>query len=246
MRRRTTRHRGRKDLPPPANAGAPVLPPTELPSGYGRSRLTVLEVDPFHLYAYWEVTPKDKARAQRALPDVASCWVLRFHDASPAPEMPFDVPVDLPCASWYIHVWADAKTYVAEIGPKDAQGRFFALCRSNVVSTSRATPSPLVAPRWGRVERNAQGQAVLLPEPAPAAGVEETLKPLDPVAPSLSPPSPLVQPAPEAPPGKTRRRRPVAHPATTDAVPSAFPAPATPVEFGLSSGLWPRPDGPRS
>jgi hypothetical protein len=133
-------------------APLPAGPPTELPARYGRTRVTLMEVDPFHLYAYWEVTPKDKARALEALPGTATSWALRFHDVGWAFGPSFDVAIDLPSASWYVEVWADEKSYAVEIGPQDARGNFVAVVRSNIVRTARATPSLRDAPRWGKVE----------------------------------------------------------------------------------------------
>ncbi len=125
--------------------------PTELPSSYGRTRLTLMEIEPFWIYAYWEVTPQDFRSACKQLggdADTGIEWVLRFYDITRAPFPAgkvydhFDVPVDLRAGNWYVNLWSGDKTYFAEIGPRSGAGRFLAIRRSNVVCVPRAGPPP--------------------------------------------------------------------------------------------------------
>jgi hypothetical protein len=114
------------------------------------NRLTLLEVDPWRVHAYWTVAEADLAAARAALgasgPDAP--LVLRFADLSPgapegaAPHPRFDVEVERARNSWYVGLWRDAKHYVAELGLRVPDGRFVALVRSNEVVTPRAGPSP--------------------------------------------------------------------------------------------------------
>ena len=58
---------------------------SELPASYGRTRLVVLPIDPFHVHAYWEVTEKDRLAVMKRLDPMGASrlsWVLRFHDVS--------------------------------------------------------------------------------------------------------------------------------------------------------------------
>ncbi len=127
----------------------PPQEPTELPSSYGRTRLTLMEIEPFWIYAYWEVTPQDFRSACDQLGDAGPGigWVLRFYDITGAP-FPgnahdyFDVPVDLKAGNWYINLWSGDKSYFAEIGPRSGAGRFLAVSRSNVICVPRAGPPP--------------------------------------------------------------------------------------------------------
>ena len=176
----------------------PEEPPAELPSRYGRTRVTLMEVDPLHIYACWEVTPEDEERAVRALPGRPTSWALRFHDQEAGGV--FDIPIELASACWYVELWADEKTYVAEIGPLDAKGTFFPVCRSNAARTPRATPAPRYEPRWTN----------------PARGPAEDVRP-------------PVEPEAVAPAKALKRRR--------------GRGAKAPASFGLSSGLWGRPNG---
>src|SRR5713226_67064 len=56
----------------------------ELPDRYGRTELVLMVVDPFLLFAYWEVTPEGLGQAQDALgAEMAGARaVLRFYDIS--------------------------------------------------------------------------------------------------------------------------------------------------------------------
>src|SRR5213592_1222540 len=53
----------------------------ELPDHYGRTELVLMVVDPFLLFAYWEVTPESLGQAQDALGAEmeGARAVLRFH-----------------------------------------------------------------------------------------------------------------------------------------------------------------------
>lgn len=114
---------------------------TDLPETYGRTRLTLMEVDPFHLYAYWEVTSEDWRRAGR----ISGAWILRFHEGDGGR---FDVPIDPTSPHRYLEFPRDERAFVAEIGVVDVDGAFIPLCRSNAVSTPRSTPARRYDPRW--------------------------------------------------------------------------------------------------
>lgn len=125
----------------------------ELPRAYGCSRVVLLAVDPFHVHAYWEVTPADRRRALDQLDAQSPTWALRFHDVTSAGGEEtdvggsFDVPVDLAADSWYVELWSSDRTYFVELGPRSGAG-FVAVCRSNSEHVPRAEPSPRYEPRW--------------------------------------------------------------------------------------------------
>jgi hypothetical protein len=120
------------------------------------SHLTLLEIDPWRLHAYWNVTEDEIAAARARMPHDfggggdKSALVLRFTDLSPdtgqaAHHPHFDIEVEGASNNWYIDLWRDAKNYSAELGPKAADGTFIALVRSNEVVTPRGGPSPELA-----------------------------------------------------------------------------------------------------
>jgi len=122
------------------------------------SRLTLLEIDPWRVHAYWNV-PEDEIAAIRArLPHhfgsgvSEPALVLRFTDLSPdtseaAHHPHFDIEVEGASNNWYIDLWRDAKHYSAELGLKAGDGTFIALVRSNEVVIPRGGPSPELAYR---------------------------------------------------------------------------------------------------
>ena len=125
-----------------------VTPPADLPAAYGQTRLTLLDVDPFHIHAAWELTPRARAAAEKSLiaKAMAFVWVLRFYDEEDG--QTFDVPVNPDAGSWYVELWAADKTYHAELGPCAMPGDFVAVCLSNTVTTPPAAPVPPQEPQW--------------------------------------------------------------------------------------------------
>jgi len=128
----------------------------DLPESYGRTRLTLMEVDPFHLYAYWDVAREDWVRANA----VSNAWVLRFHDG----DLNFDVPIDPTTPHKYLEFPRDDRCLVAEIGVRDARGAFVGLCRSNALRTPRAAPSSRYEPVWMNRASLAGAAALEAPE----------------------------------------------------------------------------------
>ena len=136
-----------------------AVPPTELPTAYGQTRLTLLDVDPFTVHAAWEITPRDRAAAEKKFgaPATAYIWVLRFHDERDGSA--FDIPINPDAHSWYVQLLAADKTYHAELGPYAVPGEFVAVCRSNTITTPPAAPAPPQEPRWLAVTAGLDGAA---------------------------------------------------------------------------------------
>jgi hypothetical protein len=140
-------------------ARSPDSPPdADLPASYGRTRLILMDVEPYWLFAYWEITPDDRRAFNRYFSDTAGNeWVLRFYDltglpgSSPGDCEYFDLPVDPTAGNWYVNLWAGGKTYIAELGVRLGNGRFGPLCRSNSVQVPPAGPPPDAEPRWIQV-----------------------------------------------------------------------------------------------
>jgi hypothetical protein len=160
----------------PQGAGLKEL--TELPSGYGHTRLTLMPIDPYHIHAYWEVTPHDRETTMTRLgPKGAKArWVLRFYDVTyidfdgTNAHVYFDQPIDLIAGNWYVELWSSEKTYCADIGALAPSGQFESACRSNFVQVPRAEASTDYRPEWLRVEGNFDKvqAAVIAAESSPA------------------------------------------------------------------------------
>jgi hypothetical protein len=169
----SARRKPRRSRTPHVAAQPPIQQLTELPAHYGYTRLIMMEIDPYQVHAFWEVTERDQEEAVARLGadnDVIH-WVLRFYDVtrSNAQETTFkscmDVQVDLVPGNWYVNPPAHDRSYYAELGPLSADGRFEAICRSNIVHIPRAKPSAIYEPQWLRVDSDL---APLDPVPEPS------------------------------------------------------------------------------
>ncbi len=152
-----------------------LAPETGLPVAYGQTRLILLDVDPFHVHAAWELTPQDRAAAEQKYTDTptAFVWILRFHDEGDGSS--FDIPIDPAARSWYVELWAADKTYHAELGLRPAHGAFVPVCCSNTITTPPAAPAPEQEPQWlavaGALE---QAQVVGAPAMEEEAGGQQS------------------------------------------------------------------------
>jgi len=127
----------RRDGPDP---GLPI------PDRYGRDRLVLMVQDPFHVFAYWEVTPETAAGAQAAAgPHAATVLLIETPNGQESRE------VDLAGGNYYLAV-APATAYAAQLAVRDAQGRLHVLARSNRVTTPAANVSTRQDEAWMTVD----------------------------------------------------------------------------------------------
>lgn len=141
--------------PVPAPAGF------ELPERYGEDKLALLVRDPWWIYAYWETTPEREREVLHQI-ERSACLparqgsssqskVLRVYDVTDKP-LPdhhsfFDIEIGF-AGNWYVDVGRPDREWVAEIGFRKRDGRFFALVRSNVVRTPRFGVSDVCDEEW--------------------------------------------------------------------------------------------------
>ena len=137
-----------------ASASAPAAAPRRdgpdpglpIPDRYNRDRLVLMVQDPFHVFAYWEVTPETAAGARAAAGDHgATVLLLETPNGQESRE------VDLTGGNYYLSV-APGTTYAAQLAVRDAQGRLHILARSNRVSTPAATVSTRQDEAWMTVD----------------------------------------------------------------------------------------------
>ncbi len=142
--------------PPTAmHAGVSFAPVFELPAHYGDDKIVLLVRDPWWIYAYWEVTEGRQARAREEIrrqglePDKLALRVYDVTGASiEAPRSFFDIEVVFLASNWYIDVGIPDRDWVAELGLRTRDGRFFPLVRSNVVRTPRFGVSDVIDEEW--------------------------------------------------------------------------------------------------
>ncbi|RJQ42148.1 MAG: DUF4912 domain-containing protein [Nitrospiraceae bacterium] len=122
-----------KGFAPAQEYGVAVTAKKALPVEYGEDRITLMTVDPWKLFAYWEVK-------ENTLSKVKGTLVLRVYDVTGIyfdgknANLVFDVPVFGRIGDSYIGVGPD-KAFVVDIGAVSKAGEFVAMARSNQAST---------------------------------------------------------------------------------------------------------------
>ncbi len=166
------------------------------------TELVLLEVNPHRAHAYWNIDVEDFRAAQKRTGLEHAPLVLRLYDITDGtpPERAitaFDIEIQGLQGHWYVDLWKDGRTHVADLGFRDASGRLVPLARSNPVSTPSASPSP---DYHTAALDTAQGQATdLAAEPAlPVVAGDSPVRPEPLVSagiPELPQPPPLNAPA---------------------------------------------------
>jgi hypothetical protein len=143
---------------PARNLAAQV--PKNLSTGYGKDRIVVMVRDPYWLQCYWELTHRAMQRAEAAL---SQDWhtakpILRLLDVSSrditsvTESIVRDIPIHGGCNNWYIEVANPPRSYRIDIGYLGKRGQFYALARSNVVTTPRAGVSDRIDGNWSDID----------------------------------------------------------------------------------------------
>jgi len=121
-----------------------------------KDRLVVMVRDPYWLHAHWELSRSGVDRAQAALGQEwhAVRAVLRLVEVADAGttsavETPIrDIDIHGGVNNWYLDVQEPPKSFRVDIGYLTASGRFYALARSNVVTTPRAGSKDHIDQNW--------------------------------------------------------------------------------------------------
>ncbi len=122
----------------------------DLPWSYGETKLVLMPVDPYLIYAYWDFSPDD----WKAIQDKREQVVLRIYDVTMIQfngtnaHNFFDVPITLEAQCWYIPIWSAEKSLCAAIGWRLSDGTLRPIIRSNVIQTPRAGISVFEETKW--------------------------------------------------------------------------------------------------
>jgi hypothetical protein len=127
-----------------------------------KDRLVLVVRDPYWIQAIWTVTRHSVKRAEAAL---AEHWhtaapVLRLLEVdaglttSTAERVVREIDVHGGVTNWYIDVSNPPQCFRAELGYKAANGRFFAICRSNIVRTPAPDSGDVIDENWTDVAEN--------------------------------------------------------------------------------------------
>ena len=133
--------------------------PTSAP---GKDRVVLLVRDPYWLQACWDVTRHSVRRAQAAL---AEHWhtskpVLRLIEVeagsttSTSERIVRQIQVHGGVRNWYIDVKDSPNSYRVELGYLADNGRFYAISRSNVVTTPRPGSIDAIDENWTAIAEN--------------------------------------------------------------------------------------------
>jgi hypothetical protein len=134
--------------------------PRDLPAGYEKDRIVLMVRDPYWLHCYWELTRRAIQRAEAAL---GQDWhgakpILRLLDvaggdtSSRSEAIVKDIDIHGGCNNWYIDVANPPRSYRIDIGYLSKRGQFYALARSNTVTTPRAGVSDLIDENWADLD----------------------------------------------------------------------------------------------
>lgn len=112
------------------------------------TELVMLEVNPHRAHAYWNIDVEDYQRAAAQCGTDAPPLLLRIHDVTGIEfdgnnaHSYFDLQVQGLQGHWYVDLWKDGRSYVAELGLRRPNGGLVQLARSNPVATPPASESP--------------------------------------------------------------------------------------------------------
>jgi uncharacterized protein len=131
-------------------------------NGQSKDRLVVMVRDPFWLHAYWELDRRSINRARVAMnqhwhasrPILRLFQVLREGTIVAARKIERDIEIHGGVNNWYIDVREPPKTFQLEIGYLSAEGKFFGLARSNVVTTPEAGKENSFDKNWSEVAKD--------------------------------------------------------------------------------------------
>ncbi len=134
----------------PAAPAAPVErgpePGLPIPDTYGRDRLVLMAQDPWHVFAYWEVTPATLERVRSAAGGAG--WIVLAVETPHGREIR---EVDLVGGNYYLTVAPEAE-YVAELALRDHNGQLHTLAVSNRIRTPAAAPSSRTDEAWMAID----------------------------------------------------------------------------------------------
>lgn len=112
------------------------------------TELVLMEIDPRRAHAYWHVEAADYDHAVRGADEAQPPLVVRMYDISGIQfdgqnaRDSFDVQVQGLQGHWYVDLFAEGRTYTAELGLRRADGSLVRLARANTIRTPASRESP--------------------------------------------------------------------------------------------------------
>lgn len=145
---------------------------SQLPQGYGESRIVMLPRDPQWSYAYWDISNEHKEALRR---QGGQQLALRLYDVTEidlerqSPHSVQEYPCDELAREWYLPMPVSDRDYLVEIGYRCADGRWLVLARSTPVHTPPVFPSDWIEDNFITVnwEEDLRGQTKFELSPPP-------------------------------------------------------------------------------
>ena len=139
---------------------------TELPEGYGESRVVIMPRDPQWAYTYWDVPNEHKEDLRRQGGQQLALRLYDVTDISGEYQSPHSVqeyPCDELAREWYLPIPVSDRDYMVEIGYRCADGRWLVLARSAPVRVPPVYPSDWIEDQFVTVswEEELRGQTFL-------------------------------------------------------------------------------------
>ena len=130
--------------------------------GNGKDRLVLMVRDPYWLHACWEVSRQSVERARAAMaehwhtaqPTLRVLEVETGATTSTAERVVRDITVHGGVKNWYVDVKDPPKSYRVDLGYLAANGKFFVVSRSNIVSTPQPGSSDAIDENWSDIAEN--------------------------------------------------------------------------------------------
>lgn len=127
-----------------------------------KDRLVVMVRDSYWLHAYWELSRAVVERAEAALgqdwhsakPVLRLLDVSNHHSNSAAETVLRHIDIHGGVNNWYVDVQDPPRSYRLEIGYLSAGGKFYALARSNIVTTPKPGSADAIDENWSTVAKN--------------------------------------------------------------------------------------------
>jgi len=152
----------------------PVVDTYEFPSTYNLTQIILMVKDPYWIYAYWDIAQSaiDSARSLMSNEEFRSATVvLRMYEVSLIDfnghnaNYTFDIDVGFHANNWYVNLWNDHCSFIADLGLRAANGKFVRLARSNCVQTPRQGYAPRSEQIWMKVDGRGHQKAYAVMRP---------------------------------------------------------------------------------
>ncbi|MGA7937594.1 MAG: DUF4912 domain-containing protein [Kovacikia sp.] len=139
---------------------------SELPDGYGESRIVLMPRDPQWAYSYWDTPDQHKSELRRQGGEKLAIRIYDVTDIDLSHQAPHSLQqydCDELARNWYVPIPVSDRDYVAEIGYVTGDGRWLLLARSAPCRIPPVYPSDWYEDHFASVswEEDLRGRTIL-------------------------------------------------------------------------------------